>query len=110
LASLRESSSLERDWLRKISFSTEVHFPEFFVSALDRRTCYVIEMMVSKYVFDYFVAKCWQFIEKQALLASEERLRSIKLVGCHSIRHHYKIYRCVYEMHRSQLSLEMIHS
>ena len=52
----------------------------------------------------------WKFVEKPALLASEERLSSIELVGCHSLSHHYKIYRCVYEMHPSHLSLEVRHS
>jgi len=70
----------------------------------------MIGKMVSKNIWNILLRNCWKFTEKQALLASEERLRSVELVGCHSLSHHYKIYRCFFEVHPSQLSLEVRHS
>jgi hypothetical protein len=43
--------------VKKIFFSTEVHISEFFVPAADRRTCYMIGEVVSKYISEYFVAE-----------------------------------------------------
>jgi hypothetical protein len=109
-ASLSASSSLEHVWLRTFPFRLRYIFQNFsFLLLIEERAIWLARWCLNIYR-NITLRKDWQFIEKQALLASEERLRSIELVGYYSLSHHCEIYRCVYEMHPSQLSLEVRHS